>query len=66
MCARPTTRAQSSGTHCRHYRPRAAATPCPLPLYAYLGGVGARHLPAPMMNVLNGGKHADSSLDFQE
>jgi enolase len=37
-----------------------------LPLYAYLGGVGARHLPVPMMNVLNGGKHADSSLDFQE
>ena len=45
---------------------RAAATSCGLPLYAYLGGVGARHLPAPMMNVLNGGKHADSSLDFQE
>lgn len=45
---------------------RAAATSCALPLYAYLGGVGARHLPAPMMNVLNGGKHADSSLDFQE
>ncbi len=44
---------------------RAAATSCALPLYAYLGG-GARHLPAPMMNVLNGGKHADSSLDFQE
>ncbi len=45
---------------------RAAATSCGLPLYAYLGGVGARHLPTPMMNVLNGGKHADSSLDFQE
>ncbi len=37
-----------------------------VPLYAYLGGAGARHLPIPMMNVLNGGKHADSSLDFQE
>jgi enolase len=37
-----------------------------VPLYAYLGGVGAVHLPVPMMNVLNGGKHADSSLDFQE
>jgi enolase len=45
---------------------RAAALACGLPLYAYLGGVGARRLPVPMMNVLNGGKHADSSLDFQE
>lgn len=45
---------------------RAAAQSCGLPLYAYLGGAGATHLPVPMMNVLNGGKHADSSLDFQE
>ena len=45
---------------------RAAATRSGLPLYSYLGGVGARHLPVPMMNVINGGKHADSSLDFQE
>jgi enolase len=45
---------------------RAAATSCGLPLYAYLGGAGARRLPIPMMNVINGGKHADSSLDFQE
>lgn len=45
---------------------RAAAQSCDLPLYVYLGGVGAVHLPVPMMNVLNGGKHADSSLDFQE
>ena len=45
---------------------RAAAISCGLPLYAYLGGAGATHLPVPMMNVLNGGKHADSSLDFQE
>ena len=45
---------------------RAAAISCGVPLYAWLGGVGARHLPIPMMNVLNGGKHADSSLDFQE
>jgi enolase len=45
---------------------RSAATSCGLPLYAYLGGVGAGRLPVPMMNVLNGGKHADSSLDFQE
>jgi len=45
---------------------RAAAQSCGLPLYAYLGGVGAIHLPVPMMNVLNGGKHADSGMDFQE
>lgn len=45
---------------------RAAARSCGLPLYAYLGGVGATRLPVPMMNVLNGGKHADSGLDFQE
>jgi enolase len=45
---------------------KAAAQAAGLPLYAYLGGVGATRLPVPMMNVLNGGKHADSSLDFQE
>jgi enolase len=45
---------------------RAGAASCGLPLYAYLGGVAAKHLPVPMMNVINGGKHADSSLDFQE
>ena len=45
---------------------RAAAQSCGLPLYAYLGGGGATRPPVPMMNVLNGGKHADSSLDFQE
>ncbi|MBO0134661.1 phosphopyruvate hydratase [Agrobacterium burrii] len=45
---------------------RAAAQSHGLPLYAYLGGVGALHLPIPMMNVLNGGKHADSGMDFQE
>ena len=45
---------------------RAAAQSCSVPRYAYLGGAGAAHLPVPMMNVLNGGKHADSSLDFQE
>jgi enolase len=44
----------------------AAAQASGLPLYEYLGGAGARRLPVPMMNVLNGGKHADSSLDFQE
>jgi enolase len=45
---------------------RAAALACGLPLYAYLGGAGAHRLPVPMINIINGGKHADSSLDFQE
>jgi enolase len=45
---------------------RAAANQAGLPLYAYLGGVGATRLPVPMMNILNGGKHADNSVDFQE
>lgn len=45
---------------------RAAAQSCDQPLHAYLGGVGAVHLPIPMMNVLNGGAHADSGMDFQE
>jgi enolase len=45
---------------------RAASVASGLPLYAYLGGAGAHRLPVPMMNVLNGGKHADNSVDFQE
>ena len=45
---------------------RAAALASDLPLYAYLGGVGATKLPAPMMNIINGGKHAENSVDFQE
>ena len=45
---------------------RAAARAADLPLYAYLGGAGACRLPVPMMNVINGGSHADNSLDFQE
>jgi enolase len=45
---------------------RAAADDVGLPLYAYLGGVGARLLPVPLMNVLNGGAHADNGIDFQE
>jgi enolase len=45
---------------------RAAAAASGLPLYAYLGGSGARRLPLPQMNVINGGMHADSSLDLQE
>jgi len=45
---------------------RAAALLTGLPLYKYLGGSDARLLPVPMMNILNGGKHADNSVDFQE
>ena len=45
---------------------RAAAQAAKLPLYAYLGGVGATRLPVPMMNILNGGRHASNSVDFQE
>jgi enolase len=44
----------------------AAAETSGLPLYQYLGGCGARELPVPMMNILNGGAHADNSVDFQE
>jgi enolase len=45
---------------------RAGADDVGLPLYAYLGGVGARLMPVPMINVINGGAHADNGLDFQE
>lgn len=45
---------------------RAAAQSLGLPLYRYLGGVNAKYLPVPMMNILNGGKHADNNVDFQE
>jgi enolase len=45
---------------------RAAANELGLPLYKYLGGPGARVLPVPLMNIVNGGAHADNSLDFQE
>jgi enolase len=45
---------------------RAAAGAVGVPLYAYLGGVGARTLPVPLMNILNGGAHADNNVDFQE
>lgn len=45
---------------------RAAATALGLPLYRYLGGVGASTLPVPLMNVLNGGAHADNNVDIQE
>lgn len=45
---------------------KAAAESLRLPLYRYLGGVNAKTLPVPMMNIINGGKHADSSLNIQE
>jgi enolase 1/2/3 len=44
----------------------AAARYCELPLYRYVGGANARLLPAPMMNIINGGRHADNSVDVQE
>jgi enolase len=44
----------------------AAAQSVGLPLYRYLGGTNARYLPVPMMNIINGGKHADNNVDFQE
>jgi len=45
---------------------QAAAQTCGLPLFKYVGGVSAKTLPVPMMNILNGGQHADSNVDFQE
>ena len=45
---------------------RAAADSCDLPLYKYIGGPNAHILPVPMMNILNGGSHADSNVDIQE
>ncbi|MGV3557752.1 phosphopyruvate hydratase [Larkinella arboricola] len=45
---------------------KAAAQEAGLPLYRYIGGVNANTLPVPMMNILNGGSHADNSIDFQE
>jgi len=45
---------------------KAAANSVGLPLYRYIGGVNAKELPVPMMNILNGGKHADNNVDIQE
>ena len=45
---------------------RAAAKGLNIPLYRYLGGVQAKKMPVPMMNILNGGVHADNPLDIQE
>ena len=45
---------------------KAAAESCDMPLYRYVGGTSARLLPVPMMNIINGGMHADNPIDFQE
>jgi len=45
---------------------KAAAAAAGLPLYRYVGGVGARLMPVPLMNIINGGAHADNAIDFQE
>src|SRR6202007_1032701 len=45
---------------------KAAAAGRDMPLYRYVGGVAARVLPVPMMNIVNGGVHADNPIDFQE
>ncbi len=45
---------------------KAAADACAMPLYRYVGGTAARTLPVPMMNIINGGVHADNPIDFQE
>ena len=45
---------------------KAAAESCSLPLYRYIGGASARVLPCPMMNIINGGEHADNPIDIQE
>ncbi len=53
-----------SASRSRSPRPRAASNG--LPLYRYVGGTSARLLPVPMMNIINGGAHADNPIDFQE
>ena len=45
---------------------KAAANALELPLYQYIGGVNAKVLPVPMMNIINGGSHADNHVDLQE
>ncbi|SPY36206.1 Enolase [Peptoniphilus harei] len=45
---------------------RAAANEAGLPLYQYLGGVNAKTMPIPLMNIINGGEHADNNVDIQE
>ena len=63
------TRASSAPTPssaCRWPPPTPPPTTVGLPLYRYLGGTNANVLPVPLMNILNGGKHADNTVDFQE
>ena len=50
----------------RSRSPRRPRTSYDLPLYRYVGGTSARMLPVPMMNIINGGAHADNPIDFQE
>ena len=45
---------------------KAAAEALQIPLYSYLGGTNAKKMPVPMMNILNGGRHADNTVDLQE
>ncbi|HCJ62121.1 MAG TPA: phosphopyruvate hydratase, partial [Alphaproteobacteria bacterium] len=45
---------------------KAAASSAGLPLFRYVGGINAHHLPVPMMNIINGGAHADNLVDVQE
>ena len=73
MIALDGTREQRPPRRQRHSRrfplavvPAAAAAANKLPLYRYVGGTAARVLPVPMMNILNGGVHADNPIDFQE
>ena len=63
------TRAGSAPTPSSASRSRSPRPPpksCGLPLYRYVGGTSARTLPVPMMNIINGGVHADNPIDFQE
>ncbi len=65
----PTVEAEvtlADGTVGRGAAPSGASIPLDIPLYRFLGGVQATKLPVPMMNILNGGAHADSSVDTQE
>ena len=65
----PTTRRASAPTRssaCRSPSAKAVADECGLPLYRYVGGANAHVLPLPLLNVLNGGAHADSNVDVQE
>jgi enolase len=62
--SRASARTRSSG--CRSPWPRRAASSAELSLFRYLGGPNAHLLPVPMMNILNGGAHADSNVDIQE